>query len=204
MKNSKLTFLRDTGNKSSYGGKICLYKCDCGNTKEANEREVKRGNVRSCGCLNSTQGGLTAKHRLTYNSYSAMRARCLNKKDKDYYKYGAAGIGVCERWRKSFENFLDDMGERPGPEYSIDRIDGTKSYCPSNCRWATITEQIKNRRSSRIYKGETATEASRRLGGCDDLVLNRLRLGWSLDKAFTMKPHQTRKNTGQEQVKNGK
>lgn len=75
-----------------------------------------------------------------------MRNRCNNPKNADYPNYGGRGIKVCERW-EVFENFLADMGDRPGgPEITLDRIDNSKDYEPSNCRWATKVEQSRNRR----------------------------------------------------------
>lgn len=76
-----------------------------------------------------------------------MRQRCGNARGKVFKDYGGRGISVCERWQ-NFNNFADDMGPYPGAEFSIDRIDNDKGYCPENCRWATKTEQILNRRNT--------------------------------------------------------
>ena len=74
-----------------------------------------------------------------------MKQRCTNIKNPDYFDYGGRGIVICTRWN-DFENFLADMGVKPTPEHSIDRINGNGNYEPSNCRWATSAEQHKNRR----------------------------------------------------------
>jgi len=81
-----------------------------------------------------------------YGSYRAMKSRCYNPKVKDYKWYGALGVTVCPEWLVSFEQFLIDMGPKPSPKHTIDRIDPTKNYCKNNCRWADIKTQRNNTR----------------------------------------------------------
>lgn len=85
---------------------------------------------------------------ITYSTWRAMRRRCHDEKHKDFQRWGALGITVCNEWQgpNGFINFLRDMGERPGKNFSIDRIDGTGNYNKENCRWATQSEQNKNQK----------------------------------------------------------
>jgi hypothetical protein len=78
-----------------------------------------------------------------------MRNRCYREANEDYHLYGGRGICVCEAWRRSFSAFLRDMGNRPGPGYSIERLDNDGDYCPGNCVWVTAKAQARNRRSTR-------------------------------------------------------
>lgn len=84
-----------------------------------------------------------------YRIWDAMKQRCTNPNTSHFELYGGRGIKVCDRWLENFQNFLDDMGERPSPKHSLDRIDTNGNYEPSNCRWATSTEQILNRRMNK-------------------------------------------------------
>jgi hypothetical protein len=141
------------------GGAMWLCRCDCGSEKTVPADTLIKGRSNSCGCKsNEFRSERCKKHGHTwiggasgtYSSWSAMLQRCENANHKQYADYGGRGINVCERWRK-FENFLADMGNRPDGR-SLDRISNNGNYEPSNCRWATYSEQTKNRRPLTSHK----------------------------------------------------
>jgi hypothetical protein len=94
-----------------------------------------------------TAGG--GKHSSEYRAWSSIKTRCLNPADPHYPDYGGRGITICDRWRYDFAAFLADMGRKPSPRLSIDRIDNDGNYEPGNCRWATTKQQAMNKRPRR-------------------------------------------------------
>lgn len=138
-----------------------------------------------------------------YNSWKGMSQRCFNPKNPAYPDYGGRGIVVCDRW-KSFRNFLEDMGNAPGPEYSVDRYPNTNgNYEPNNCRWATREEQNNNTRRNVFYEheGETITHSqlARKIGIKKTTLTHRLNNGMSFEQATTqpLKVERTYTHEGQ-------
>ena len=129
-----------------------LCRCECGAEWTVAASSLTRGLSRSCGCLRRRQAwnyqhGESGHsfYSVEYNAWMHMRQRCSNPNYHAYARYGGRGIKVCDRWLNSFEAFLADMGRRPSGRRSLDRIDNNGNYEPSNCRWATPVQQIRNR-----------------------------------------------------------
>ena len=147
----RLTVIKRAPNRGVKVNWLC--QCDCGKQSVAFASDLRSGTHQSCGCLQKervTKHSHAQRHTnggsITYGSWQAMKGRCFNPRVPKYEYYGGRGITVCDRWANSFQAFLDDMGERPSHNHSIDRIDSDGDYTPDNCRWATRAEQSQNQR----------------------------------------------------------
>lgn len=133
-----------------------MCKCRCGTEREVHISNLTSGKTKSCGCCSAQKiAKAKTKHGMfgtpTYSSWSSMMTRCYNKKSKAYIRYGAKGIVVCEKWH-DFKEFLLSMGEKPCKGMSIERIDNSGNYEPSNCIWATNTIQMRNTSRTKLSK----------------------------------------------------
>lgn len=169
--------------------------CECGNKITVLTANLQRGSTKSCGCI-------VKKHGMTKSTefiiWTLMKSRCNNPNDKDFHRYGGRGIKVCDRWL-TFNNFYEDMGKRPSSKYTLDRSDNNGNYEPSNCKWSTKKEQCRNRRSNTIitYKNETKTltEWSEIQNINSGTLSDRIKAGWSIEKAMETKVQQHKKQT---------
>lgn len=167
-------------------GWLCL--CSCGKTTVVRACNLKT-NTRSCGCLkremllsnNVTHGRTNTPE---YRAWFATVQRCTNPKHPYWPRYGGRGISVWPRWRK-FENFFADMGLKPSPSHSLDRVDVNSGYCLANCRWATPKQQASNTslsiQLSHNGKTQVASAWSEELGIPRSTIYSRIRRGWSPD-----------------------
>lgn len=145
---------------------VWIYRCSCGSMVSKPRRDVSRGRIKSCGCLNSEMRlARSLKHGCAtralkspeYRTWSAMLRRCYDRNFRDFEHYRGRGITVCDEWHKDFVRFARDMGEKPSSKHSLDRIDCDGNYSRQNCRWATWHEQRMNQRRMKARK-ETADD----------------------------------------------
>jgi hypothetical protein len=166
-----------------------LCRCACGTEDIILYNNLRRGQSKSCGCLAErikTTHGMTKTPE--WDIWSAMRGRCNNPGDKRFADYGGRGIKVDDSWR-DFSNFYRDMGPRPTPDHSLDRINNDGNYEPGNVRWATRKEQQRNRAITAVveWRGETkpVAEWAEILGMEYQTLSCRLRRGWSVERAMS-------------------
>jgi hypothetical protein len=189
---NRLTVIRKMG--AGQNGKMmweCM--CSCGNKTVVTSYDIKTGHTASCGCAHNEQLSKYKKiHGMSgsneFSIWRGMMNRCYNKNDPAFKYYGERGITVCALWKDSFLEFFGSMGHRPSKLYSIDRINNDGNYEPSNCRWATMSEQANNTRANKWieFSGERLTIGmwSRKLGFGEGCLRSRIKR-WGIDKALT-------------------
>lgn len=169
-------------------------RCECGAFTEALAGNLKAGTVKSCGCLridNNFKHGHSPEGNYSpeYRAWCGMKTRVnAEHPDKNYAWYKGRGIGMCERW-ESFPNFLADMGLKPSPKHSLDRINNDLGYFPENCRWASSVQQARNQRKSinLTYEGATRNlkEWCEILGISYTAAYNRYRRGYATEQVLS-------------------
>ncbi len=191
------------------GDRLWLCRCDCGIERVVKGGILRSGESQSCGCLNKEKVAEACRKRSTihretvdykstpeYNAWLSLKGRCLNPRNSAFQGYGGRGIMVCDRWVNSFPNFLEDVGRRPSPQHSIDRFPNNDgNYEPGNVRWATRTEQNRNKRSVLLIDGKTLPEWETITGINRKLAWARIhKLGWPHYEAVTTQPQKQRKS----------
>lgn len=179
-------------------------RCACGQKATALASYLRSGRCRSCGCLAKEMAAQQCRDRLTthgasghplFDTWANIMDRCLNPNCSAYPRYGGRGVKVCRRWQDP-RKFFEDMGPKPGAEYSVERINNEGDYKPSNCRWATRKEQARNtpRNVYLTCRGRTMlmVEWAEETGIALKTIHRRLKLGWSHEDALT-KPVRRRK-----------
>lgn len=187
--------IQEFAGRDHRGIRMWLCVCDCGNRFKERANRLSGGPLdrQSCGCVQREgQKYRTRTHGMTgspeFKSWDGAKRRCNNPNDKDFPNYGGRGIRFSEAWAK-FEDFYRDMGPRPGPGYSLDRIDVNGDYEPGNCRWATAKLQSNNRRENvmvRVNGAEISLFAyygSKRSASWQRASY-RIRKGWSVADAI--------------------
>jgi hypothetical protein len=190
----RLTVLFQAETKNNRLRYECL--CDCGNITVVLGQNLVNSHTTSCGCYGRESLDRIHQDNIVhgmvdtpeYQSWLNMKARCDNPEAKGYHNYGGRGITYCEEW-KEFKNFIEDMGPKPHPELTIERLDNNGPYSKNNCIWESRKTQANNRRDNiRItYEGETRTltEWAREFNISKGALRTRIKNGWDIEEAFT-------------------
>ena len=192
QKFGRLTVVEYVG-KYKCGATLWQCSCECGQTRVAAAVNLVKGSTKSCGCFRREISRASSTHHMCdtteYASWVGLRSRCNSPSNPKFHRYGGRGITLCSEW-ESFETFFADMGPRPSPEHSLDRINNSLGYCKENCRWATPAEQSNNRECTVFitFNGEKnpLTYWAVETGISRHVLLQRVKkLGWSAERALT-------------------
>lgn len=163
--------------------------CRCGGTPLIRVDRLQSRRPGDCACPRRAHGyARRGQYGPEYRTWMRMNSRCYVVGDNSYDRYGAKGVTVCGEWRRDFLAFLNHIGPKPGPEYTLDRIYGSRGYEPGNVRWATRKEQQNNLSTNRLIscQGRTRTVAqwADEIGLPYNTVHQRIQDGWPPERAF--------------------
>lgn len=190
----KLTVIKEAGRTKD---RAILWKCrcDCGCETVVRGINLRSGNTRSCGCINKERmhhlNLITGEYKSRlYGIWICMKTRCSNPNIPQYKDYGGRGIKICDEWKYDFRTFRDwAISHGYNDNLSIERIDNNGNYEPSNCKWSTLHEQNRNRRTNNMitFNGKTqcALDWAIELGMKPNTLFGRLHRGWSVEKTLT-------------------
>lgn len=193
MRYGRLVVIDDSGRsrrtRDGHARLLRKCRCDCGKEIFVGRQSLISGNTTSCGCGRSGKKTHGQTDTRLYRIWAAMMSRCNNPNTENWDHYGNRGIKVCERWHR-FENFAIDMGQPPDDSMSLDRYpDNNGNYEPSNCRWATMREQCRNRRGNRILefngRKQCLSAWAQEIGISSKTITSRLRLGWTIERTLS-------------------
>ncbi len=197
----KLKVIEPCGRTNS-GGLIWLCECECGTYKKVHSNNLNQGRTVSCGCYGKAQRRKAkTTHGLSKTSelgiWRGIKSRCYDPQDPAFHNYGGRGIKMHHTWKKSVARFYKDMGPRPSPKHSIERINNDRWYSPSNCKWGTWEEQANNRRCNRTitFAGETLnlSQWARKIGISSTSLSERLE-NWTVEESLTIPKGGSAKN----------
>lgn len=184
----KWTVIGEERHKRANGHRYWTCRCDCGTVKEVVQSGLLGGCSQQCEKCARVKHGL--RKTKEYGVWKTMKYRCNNPSNQAYSRYGGRGIKVCDRWNDSFAAFYEDMGPKPSPDYTLERVDNNGPYEPGNCIWADLVHQANNRRSNRFISAQgrtmTMAEWSRHLGIGLGTIWSRLNRGWTDEDAVTV------------------
>ena len=195
-----ITVIKEAPRRGKHKRALC--RCECGVEREVLAFSLTGGGTTSCGCRRKEatraaaqkMGRANRRHGRTgtpeYRAWRAAKGRCLDPGHPAYPRYGGRGIGMSPEWVDDFEAFYRDLGARPAPGFTLERVDNSKGYVPGNCEWRTWRHQNRNRRNTVMVEWRGKSVPLAKLAGrtgCNYQTLHRriFTFGWDVERALT-------------------